>query len=179
MTALSLVRLRPELAGEILILEAKEFPREKVCGGGVSGRVTAALEGLGVSLEGIPRVPVNRFSVYYERKISEPSFGNDKCFVTRRSAFDALLLEQAADRGVEVRMHTPAVGAYRERRGIAVVDRGGRTHRAEVAVGADGVAMPAAYTPARDVGNRARRGNVRDGTACRRAGPWRESGRAR
>lgn len=139
MTALSLVRLRPELAGEILILEAKEFPREKVCGGGVSGRVTAALEGLGVSLEGIPRVPVNRFSVYYERKISEPSFGNDKCFVTRRSAFDALLLEQAADRGVEVRTHTPAVGAYRERRGIAVVDRGGRTHRAEVMVGADGV----------------------------------------
>jgi flavin-dependent dehydrogenase len=139
LTALSLLHLRPELAGDILLLEAKAFPREKVCGGGVSGRVTAALEALGISLEGLPRVPVHKFSVYFEEEICNPVFGNDKCFVTRRSDFDNLLLSEAAERGAEVHTHTPAVGAYRESRGIMVVDRDGNTHRAEVLVGADGV----------------------------------------
>lgn len=139
LTALSLLRLRPELAGEILLLEARDFPREKVCGGGVSGRVTTALESLGISLEGLPRVPVKRFCLHFEKEISRPGFGNDLCFVARRSAFDALLLEEAAKRGTEVRTLTPAVGAYRERRGVAVLDAAGGTHRAEVLVGADGV----------------------------------------
>ncbi len=139
LTALSLLRLRPELAGDILLLEAKAFPREKVCGGGISGRVTSALEALGISLEGLPRVPVRRFSVYFKEEICNPDFGNDKCFVTRRSAFDDLLLTEAAARGVEVRTHNPVIGAYREQRGIAVLDRSGTTYHAEVLVGADGV----------------------------------------
>ncbi len=139
LTALSLLHLRPELAGDILLLEAKAFPREKVCGGGISGRVTSALEALGISLEGLPRVPVHKFSVYFEEEICSPVFGNDKGFVARRSDFDNLLLSEAAQRGTEVRTHTPAAGAYRESRGIMVVDRDGNSHRAEVLVGADGV----------------------------------------
>ncbi len=139
LTALSLVHLRPELAGDILILEAKAFPREKVCGGGISGRVTDALDTLGVSLEGLPRVPVNRFSVHFEKEICSPVFGNDRCFVTRRSAFDDLLLSQAAERGVDVQTLTHVAGAYRERNGVAVLDSEGRTYRADILVGADGV----------------------------------------
>lgn len=139
LTALWLLRLRPELAGDILLLEARGFPREKVCGGGVSGRVTAALQELGISLEGLPKVPVERFSVCFEREICRPSFGNDKCFVARRSGFDQLLLGLAAERGAEVRTRVPAKGAYRERRGVVVLDGEGATHRAEVLVGADGV----------------------------------------
>jgi flavin-dependent dehydrogenase len=139
LTALSLVHLRPELAGDILLLEAKAFPREKVCGGGISGRVTDALDALGVSLEGLPRVPVNRFSVYFEKEISSPAFGNDRCFITRRSAFDDLLLSEAEERGVEVRTLTPVVGAYRERKGVVALDKGGNTYRADILVGADGV----------------------------------------
>lgn len=139
MTALSLLRLRPDLAGEILILEAKAFPREKVCGGGVSGRVTSYLEALEIPLEGLPRVPVNRFSVHFDKEVCNPGFGNEKCFVTRRSAFDSLLLTEAERRGAEVRTSTPVVGAYRERKGVAVVDRNGNTWHAEVFVGADGV----------------------------------------
>jgi flavin-dependent dehydrogenase len=139
MTALSLVRLRPELAGDILILEAKAFPRDKVCGGGVSGRVTAALDGLEVPLDGLPRVPVKRFSVHFEKEIGSPSFGNDRCFITRRSAFDDLLLSTAAERGIEVRTLTPVVGAYRERNCVAALDKDGNTYRADIMVGADGV----------------------------------------
>jgi flavin-dependent dehydrogenase len=139
MTALSLVNLRPELAGDILLLEAKAFPREKICGGGVSGRVTAFLEELGVPLQSLPKVSVKDFTVCFEDERYYPPFGNDKCFVARRSAFDSLLLEEAMRRGVEVRTSTPAVGAYRERKGVVVLDREGRSHHSEVLVGADGV----------------------------------------
>ncbi|NPV59626.1 MAG: hypothetical protein HPY75_08185 [Actinobacteria bacterium] len=139
LTALWLLRLRPELAGCVLILEARGFPREKVCGGGVSGRVTASLEKLGIPIEDLPKVTVSKFSVHFEREICSPSFGNEKCFVTRRSDFDRLLLELAAERGAEVRTGTSAKGAYRERQGIVVLDGQGNTHRADVLVGADGV----------------------------------------
>jgi len=139
LTALSLLHLRPELAGEILLLEAKAFPREKICGGGVSGRVTAYLEALGIPLEGLPKVPVHRFSVYFEKEICSPAFGNDKCFVVRRRDFDNLLLEEAIRRGAEVRTSTPAVGAYRARKGVLVLDREGRSYHGEVLVGADGI----------------------------------------
>ncbi|MEW6554458.1 MAG: NAD(P)/FAD-dependent oxidoreductase [Actinomycetota bacterium] len=139
MTALSLVRLRPELAGDILILEAKAFPREKVCGGGISGRVTDALYKLEIPIDGLPKVPVERFSVHFEKEIGSPSFGNDRCFITRRSSFDDLLLSTAAERGVEVRTLTPVVGAYRERNRVVVLDKAGNTYRAEILVGADGV----------------------------------------
>lgn len=139
MTALSLAHIRPELAGDILLLEARQFPREKICGGGVSGRVTAYLESLGVSLRGLPRVPVHDFRACYGKDVFQVSLQSDRCFVARRSAFDELLLSEVEGRGVEVRAGTPAVGAFRERNGIAVVGPGGDVHRAEVFVGADGV----------------------------------------
>jgi len=139
MTALSLAHLRPELAGDILLLEARSFPREKICGGGVSGRVTAFLESLGVSLDTIPRVSVQRLTICFEADKYYAPFGNEGCCVIRRSAFDHLLLKEAEERGVEVRTSTPAVGAYRERKGIVVLDKAGNTYHSEVLVGADGV----------------------------------------
>lgn len=139
LTALSLLRECPELAGEVLVLEARRFPREKICGGGVSGRVTARLEELGLDLEKLPRKIVTGFTVCYGNERYYPSFGNEKSFVTRRSVLDDLLLREAAARGAEVRMERPVRGAYRERKGIAVLDREGRSYRGEILVCADGV----------------------------------------
>ncbi len=138
LTALYLLLFRPELAGEILILESKAFPREKICGGGVSGRVGMRLEELGLDLSDLPRVPIAGFAVCFREMRYYPDFGNDRCFVTRRSLFDHLLLRAARERGAEVR-HVPAVGAFRERKGLRVLDGAGRIFRCEVLVGADGV----------------------------------------
>jgi len=102
LTALSLLRLRPDLAGKILILEARRFPREKVCGGGVSGRVTERLESLGLPWQELPRTTVRGFTVCFRGFRYRPEFGNLKCFVTRRSLFDAFLLKCAEERGAEV-----------------------------------------------------------------------------
>lgn len=138
LTALYLLHLRPQLAGEVLILESKAFPREKVCGGGVSGRVGMRLEELGLDLSGLPRVTVAGFSVCFRGMRYYPAFGNDRCFVTRRSLFDHLLLRAAEQRGAVVK-HTPAAGAFRERKGLRVLDGEGRINQCEVLVGADGV----------------------------------------
>lgn len=138
LTALNLLHLSPGLAGRILILEARRFPREKICGGGVSGRVTHRLRELGLDPCGIPRVPLRGFTICFQERRFRPGFGNGDCFVVRRSLFDDFLLRAAAQRGAEVRF-TPAVGACRERRAVRVMAADGSLYRAEVLVGADGV----------------------------------------
>jgi flavin-dependent dehydrogenase len=138
MTALSLMRFRPQLAGDVLLLESKSFPREKICGGGVSGRVVTFLESLGVSLDTIPQVPVSSFVIYFGTDRFDAPFGNEKCHVVRRGAFDNLLLQKARERGVEVKTSTLVVRAYQESNGVAVIDRAGNTYHTGVLVGADG-----------------------------------------
>ncbi|OFW58395.1 MAG: hypothetical protein A2W01_03105 [Candidatus Solincola sediminis] len=139
MTALALTHFRPELAAEILLLEARSFPREKICGGGVSGRVVAFLEEVGVTLQKLAKVPVERFTICFDRDAFDAPFHNDKCFVVRRSTFDDFLLHSVRERGVEVRAPLAAVGAFREPNGIAVLDAIGTVHRSRILVGADGV----------------------------------------
>jgi flavin-dependent dehydrogenase len=139
MTALSICRKRPELAGDILILEGKDFPREKVCGGGVSGKVVDYLQSLGVSLEGVPHVKAMGMYVIFGDKEACVSFAGKDTYVVRRSIFDSRLLSAAMERGVEVSKGTPVCGAYRERNGIVLVDREGKRYEAQVLVGADGV----------------------------------------
>jgi flavin-dependent dehydrogenase len=139
LTAVSLCKARPELAGDILLLESKKMPREKVCGGGVAGRVVDQLGSLGISLDKIPVARVEGMSmVYGEREASSIFYGRNSC-VVRRSAFDALLLERAKECGVKVSTGAPVKGAYRERNGIALLGGDGREYHARVLVCADGV----------------------------------------
>ena len=139
MTALFLAHLRPELAGDILLLEAKSFPREKICGGGVCSRVVDVLDKLGVSLEGIPKVPVDGFDVRIEDDRYFMPFMKDNNFVVRRSAFDSLLLEQVGEMNIQVKTATRAIGAYRDRGCMAVIDRTHTVYHTDCIVAADGV----------------------------------------
>lgn len=139
MTALALTHLRPELAPDVLLLDARSFPREKVCGGGISGRVVTFLDEMGVPLQGLARVPVKGFEIFFAQERFHVPFANDKCFVIRRSTFDDYLLQAVRERGVEVRTPLAAAGAYRERDRMAVLDGKGVVHHCQILVGADGV----------------------------------------
>ncbi len=139
LTAISLCKARPELAEDILLLEARNMPREKVCGGGVAGRVADRLDLLGISLEKTPAVKINAMCIKYgKREASSIFYGHDS-YVVRRSSFDALLLERAKDCGVEVRTEAPVKGAYRDRDGIVLIGGDGSQCHTRVLVGADGV----------------------------------------
>ena len=139
MAALSLAHLRPELAGDILLLEAKSFPREKICGGAVCGRAMGFLDELGVSLEGIPRVPVKGMDLRFEDERYSAPFGHDNNYVVRRSVFDCLLLDRVRERNVEVKTAARAIGAYRDKGGMAVIDRTHTVYHTDCIVAADGV----------------------------------------
>jgi len=139
LTAVSLCSARPELAGDILLLEAKDMPREKVCGGGLARRVADRLVSLGIDLEKIPLARVDGMSmVFGEREASSIFYGRES-YVVRRSAFDALLLERAKECGVEVRTGAPVKGAFRERDGVVLMGNDGSAYHARVLVAADGV----------------------------------------
>ncbi len=139
LTAVCLARSRPDLAPRILLLERRRFPREKICGGGVAGRVVSWLDSIGAPLDGLPHTSVSGLTVNYGDFESYTPFGGQDGYVLRRSVLDQYLLDRARELGVEVREGTPAAGAYRERSGVVVVGGGGEAYRCDVFVGADGV----------------------------------------
>lgn len=134
-TSLFLVRRCPELAQQILILDKAVHPRFKVCAGGLLPHSLRCLEELDIPLE-VPHVKVPRATAYtpvgsVER--SEDVF----CIVVRRDAFDALLLDHCARRGVAVHQGEKVVDVVERADCVEVVTER-QTYLASIVVGADG-----------------------------------------
>src|SRR5262245_27558579 len=134
-TAIHLARLLPSYRDRILLIDKKVFPREKPCGGGLSGRALASLEEMGVRIT-VPAVATDLVQYRFGERLSSDLVPG-ACRVVRRSEFDAMLLGVARDRGIEV---SEGEGL------VSLSANGGRprvrtTRRAlepEVVVGADG-----------------------------------------
>lgn len=125
-------------AGRILVLDRSRFPREKPCGGALTGHADPAMRELGLAL----RVPSwacadarVRFGAF-ERVVAM----GRPVEVIRRREFDADLVAQARERGVQV-IEGEGVESYAvEPDGVRVVTSVGRELGAEVLIGADGAA---------------------------------------
>lgn len=139
LTAIRLARSRPELAGRVLVLERGRYPREKVCGGGLSGRVVRSLGADGVALGDLPHRRARGLTLKYGERIVFTSFGGQDCYVLRRSDLDRALMERALELGVHARQEAPVTGAFRDLRGVTVLTADGKLYRGQVLVGADGV----------------------------------------
>ena len=63
-TAVALVRRDPSLARRIVVLDRAKFPREKPCGGGLTGHADEAMAALGLELT-VPSVPSPRAEVRF------------------------------------------------------------------------------------------------------------------
>ncbi len=96
---MALAEVAPLLAERTLVIDRATHPREKCCGGGLTGRMQDELDRLGVSLEPVPQVIIRRaFSVYGTRRFEvalERPF-----IVIRRRELDAQLATTLRDRGV-------------------------------------------------------------------------------
>ncbi|HEX2569544.1 MAG TPA: FAD-dependent monooxygenase [Polyangia bacterium] len=134
-TAVALVRRDPSLRGRVLLLDRAGFPRDKPCGGGLTGHAHEALAALGLELV-VPSFPSPRAEVRYGGLRREVRLGRP-VRVIRREAFDASLVQQARDLGVVVREHTPLNGFTVEQGGVTLGLPAGAA-RARVLVGADG-----------------------------------------
>jgi menaquinone-9 beta-reductase len=132
---------------DVLLLDAARFPRDKICGEGVSPEAWRLLEATGAAsrvrrlhpqpLRGMTLVAPDGTSFSGEYgSLREPGFA------LRRDALDLALLEGARDERVEVREGVRVTGLLFERGVVAGVSlengRGPEEVKARLVVGADG-----------------------------------------
>jgi flavin-dependent dehydrogenase len=134
-TALHVHALAPAL--KVVVLEAKAYPREKICAGGIGARGLRVLEKLDLTID-CPMVPIDAVAMRVAGQqviVRVPGCG----VVVRRVEFDHALARQALARGIEVREATPVTGIAIEEDHVRVETETGDVLRARAIVGADGV----------------------------------------
>jgi geranylgeranyl reductase family protein len=119
----------------VLLADKARFPRDKPCGGGLTGR---ALKQIPVDPSPVVERDVDRFELRlrygpsFSRSHNEPLIR-----MTQRRRLDAFLAGEAAGAGAELREGTAVGELATNDRGVTAVVGGARVH-AEVVVGADG-----------------------------------------
>ena len=137
-TALHLAKIAPELAPKTIILEKAEYPRPKLCAGGLTMDAEHILESLALNLNDIPFRSVERAGLLYEGKGMELKPKHRHVLkVIQRDEFDHWLAEKARARGIEIRDKTLVENIHSEN-GIVSVETNKGTYHCRVAVGADG-----------------------------------------
>jgi geranylgeranyl reductase family protein len=119
----------------VLLLDRARFPREKPCGGGVTGRARAAAP---VDLEPVVEQRVNKVRFSYRLgAFFDYEYPETLVWMTQRLRLDAYLVEQAVAAGAELRQGCQTRGVSAQRGGITVETRSGEV-TAKVVIGADG-----------------------------------------
>ena len=119
----------------VLLADRARFPRDKPCGGGLTGR---ALKRIPVDPSPVVERDVDRFELRlrygssFARSHSEPLIR-----MTQRRHLDAFLADHAAEAGAEFRDGTPVEATDITERGVSA-RVGGELVQADVLVGADG-----------------------------------------
>ncbi len=124
--------------GRVLVLDKARFPRDKPCGGGLTGHAHGALKALGLQVR-VPRVPCGTGRIVYRSRRDDVQMERPVDIVRRRD-FDADLVEQARERGIEI-VAGEGLSAFQVDAGagqVTVETTGGRRLTARVLVGADG-----------------------------------------
>ena len=134
-TALHLAQRQPALAEEMLILEAAEHPRPKVCGGGVTFHGEEQLQKLGLHLN-VPAFTVNQLIFRLGRLDFMVPFPGAMRIIERR-LFDAAIAGAVMARGLRVHSNEKLLDLQPTPDGV-VLKTNRYTYRTKVVVGADG-----------------------------------------
>jgi len=143
-TALHLQRLAPHLISSplgiprVLLLEKEQYPRFKLCAGGLTLDAEIILKRLDLNLDEVPHVFADDIHFDFEAKgVTVRIPRNHALRVIRRDEFDGWLAGQAKNRGLEIREGITVRNILPDQNGVTVeTDQG--TFRAQVVVGADG-----------------------------------------
>jgi len=122
---------------DVVVLEAKRYPRDKICAGGVGARALAILGKLGITVD-CPHVPLDAIALRYAGEtaiVREPGLG----VVVRRIEFDHMLAGCVAARGVPIRDGCPVAALDVADDHVRVFCESGEVLRARAVIGADGV----------------------------------------
>jgi flavin-dependent dehydrogenase len=137
-TALHLARDFPQLTPRILILEKAQYPRSKLCAGGLVIDAEIILQRLGLDVSEVPHVDADRIHFDFEAKGLDIRVPNRHALrVIRRDEFDNWLAGKAETRGLEIREGITVKNILPDQDGVTVeVEQ--ECFRAQVVVGADG-----------------------------------------
>ena len=137
-TALHLQQIAPHLATRILILEKEQYPRFKLCAGGLTLDAEILLERLGLDVNEVPHVTADNIHFDFAGKgLNIRIRGQHALRVIRRNEFDHWLAKKAESRGIEIREGVTVKNIIPDQNGVTIeTDQG--TFHAKVVVGADG-----------------------------------------
>jgi len=130
-------RLHQHGVKDVLVLDRYTFPRDKPCGGGLTGHADEAFAALDLALR-VPFVPSTVAHVRCGSFDREVTLGRP-VNVIRREDFDADLVAQVRARGVEI-VEGEGVEALRPDAGGVTIKTTARERRAKIVIGADGAA---------------------------------------
>lgn len=125
-------------AKNILVFDRYRFPREKPCGGGLTGHAAQIMAELDFRLD-VPHVASPTARVVFGRFEREVTLGRP-VWVIRREEYDASLVKQVRERGIEVVEGEGIADFVADDDGVTVKTSRGRSIRTAALVGADGAA---------------------------------------
>lgn len=134
-TWLHLKKYAPALADKTVLIEKAEFPRFKLCAGGVGGWSESVVEHLGIDLN-FPSLSISEVEFRYRDQKWIYQSPNPYRMV-QRADFDTALVRSAGDRGLVFHENEQFIETKRELDGLAVLTSQG-TYHVKVLVGADG-----------------------------------------
>ncbi|MCB0061430.1 MAG: hypothetical protein KDE19_04925 [Caldilineaceae bacterium] len=133
--ALQVARRTPAIAQEMLILEAAEHPRPKLCGGGITFHGEAQLQQLGIRID-VPAFQVSKLMFRlapHNFVINQPNAMR----IVERAAFDAALARAVTDRQLCLHSNEKVLDIGLEGDGLLLTTTCG-CYRADLVVAADG-----------------------------------------
>lgn len=133
--AIQIANRNSDLARGTLVIEKAIFPREKLCGGGVTTHADALLAQLRVQLD-VPFFPIHAIKFVYDDLAF--TFRMPNIFrVVRREEFDTALAQRARERGIAIKEGEALIDLVRDENGVTV-QTNRATYRARIVIGADG-----------------------------------------
>lgn len=133
--AIRLSNRDPGLARRVLVIDRAVFPRPKLCGGGLTTHADALLGRLGVHPD-VASFPIHVVRLRFE-DIQATLRVRNVFRVVRREEFDAALVREARQRGVEVHEGEKLKEITTDGAGVTV-GTSDAVYRAKVVIGADG-----------------------------------------
>jgi len=134
-TALHLNKMDQSWKRRVIVIDKCKFPREKLCGGGVTYHAKRILESLSLTYP-LENVPIKEITSIYKGKLCTRK-GSQLFFVVRRLEFDNWLVETATKRGITIHQGQEAI-AILQKPDYIQVGTHDTIYNARVVVVADG-----------------------------------------
>ncbi|TDC88444.1 geranylgeranyl reductase family protein [Actinomadura sp. 7K507] len=123
---------------DVLVLEKTSFPREKICGDGLTPRAVQELQTLGIDLTTPGWFPNRGIRLIGSGRSLELDWPEGQGLTRTRADFDEILARQATSAGAALQENTKVTGPLRANGRVTGVDTDQGAHEARLVIAADG-----------------------------------------